>query len=84
MLSDSMLYFIKNMKWICCVFSEYEGFVARTGGVARTGPIIYFIEYDIGTHHVPQLEILNMPDITPEPNFQASHVKRISLFHRDS
>jgi hypothetical protein len=31
----------KNMKYIRYVFSEYEGFVARTGGVARTGPILY-------------------------------------------
>jgi hypothetical protein len=39
-LSDSILCLIKNMKQIRYVFSEYGGFVARTGGVARTGPIL--------------------------------------------
>jgi len=31
----------KNTKYICYVFSEYKGFVARIGGVARTGLILY-------------------------------------------
>ena len=48
MLSDSILCLIKNTKYIRYVFSEYEGFVARTGGVARTGPILYALSITEG------------------------------------
>jgi hypothetical protein len=40
MLNNSILCYIKNTRQICCVFTEYKGFVARTSAVARTGPIL--------------------------------------------
>ena len=40
MLSDSVLCLRKKYEVDLYVFNEYEGFVARTGGVARTDLIL--------------------------------------------